>query len=175
MSFTKIHLKLDKADFKPSPPLPIEEVPTDYERFLQLMQRVGAPSKWEKRQVFHDPESVARLKQLFRSNVSHLWLFKDREQETGFCQVAPVQDLAGLFNEASGIAEIYKVGLFPEYVGQGLGKGYLSSVLTELFKENNIVYLSTRDTNMVNPLHFYKKLGFQVMHAEVLPDDYVDP
>jgi len=173
MSFTKIHLMLERKNFIAAGHAEIIEEPCNYDRFYKLMERVGKPSNWNKRQVFHDQKSVNRLKSTFEQPSSHLWIFKDGDKEVGFCQVANVTDLKGIFNNATGIAEIYKVGLFPEYIGQGKGKNYLSALVEELFKNNHTIYLNTRDSNVVDSIHFYTKLGFEVFHTETLPDDLV--
>ena len=173
MSFIKIHLKLEKANFISFEFSPIQEESCDYERFHELMKRVGEPSNWNKRKIFYDPECIKRLKALFNKPASRLWLFKKDQEDIGFCQVAGVEDLRGLFNRVSGIAEIYKIGLFPEFTGKGLGRGYVSCVARELFKTHETIYLNTRNSNAVNAVPFYKRLGFEVIKTEILPDDLV--
>ena len=172
MSFEKLHLKLHRNDFMPVPyPFPVERVSNDYDRFMDLLKRVGSSSYWDKRKTYHEAHSIEVLKHVLSLPSSLLWIFKKDGMDIGFCQVANVERLANLFNVTSGISEIYKVGLFPEYVGQGLGQGYLTSVLTEIFKNAHTVYLNTRDTNVVNSVPFYEKFGFRVFKTEVLPDD----
>ena len=175
MSFQKIHLKLLKDDFQPaSKLLPIEEEPSNYERFMWLLKKVGAQSNWDKRTAYFNSQSIKQLKDILRLSTSHLWLFKKGNKDIGFCQIANAENLTGLFNNASGISEIYKIGLFPEYIGKGLGKGYISSVIKETFKKQaHTIYLNTRDTNVVNSVPFYQRLGFQVIKTETLPDDLI--
>lgn len=171
MTFVKIHLKLDKANFKPSGSGLIVEEPCNYDRFMELLTRAGKPSNWNKRNEYHDEAQVAKLKDIFNQKSSMLWVYKLDRQDIGFCQVASVTNLSEIFTDTTGVMEMYKMGLFPEYIGKGVGKRYVSSVLREMFKENNTVYLNTRDTNKVNSLLFWQSLGFEVIKTEELQDD----
>ncbi len=174
MTFEKIHLKLHRKDFIPAENLlPIVKEKGNYDRFIDLLTKVGEDSKWDLREVYYNPLTIKSLKQTFAKKSSSLWVFKNKDKDVGFCQTAPVEDLTTLFNQSSGISEIYKIGLFPEYIGKGLGKSYLTSVLTEIFKNHHTVYLNTRDTNVVNSVPFYQKLGFEVFKTEILPNDLI--
>lgn len=173
MSFTKLHLKLNKADFIPANVGTIVEQPCDYEHFKELMTRVGLPSNWILREEYQLPEKEQKLKEAFNSNGCRLWIYKHEGKEIGFCQVAQIEDLSGLFTETKNVVEMYKMGLFPEYVGKGLGKRYVSSVLSELFNSYDTVYLNTRSTNVIDSVHFWETFGFKVFHTETLPDDLI--
>lgn len=173
MSYTKIHLKLEEKNFKPAPWGAISEEQANYDRFYELMKRVGEGSNWHRRKMFNEAASINRLKELFIKPGAHLWVFRQGENDVGFCQAANVEDLSTLFNKQSGVGEIFKIGMFPEYVGKGLAAGYVSSVVWELFKEFQTIYLNTRDTNSVNSVPFYERLGFEVLNKQVCPDDYV--
>ncbi len=173
MSFTKIHLKLEQDNFKSTAFGTIQEEEAVYSRFFDLMKRVGGASNWHKRQKFQNEKSLLQLKSVFNEEPSRLWIFKKDKVEVGFCQVASITNISSIFNNASCIAEIYKIGLFPDYVGKGLGKHFVSSVARELFKDNHTIYLNTRNTNVVNSIPFYQKLGFEVFKTEILPDDLV--
>lgn len=173
MSFSKIHLLLNKAEFKPAGTGRILEEHCDYNRFKDLMTRVGKPSNWNLREEYQVPIKEQSLKEIFNSRSCRLWVFMHDGHEVGFCQVAPVEDLQRLFKNTNGIVEMYKMGVFPEYTGKGLARGCVSSVLTELFKDYATVYLNTRDTNVVNSIPFWKKFGFEVFKTEVKPDDFI--
>lgn len=173
MSYIKIHLKLDKSNFIPAGTGLIVEQPCNYDHFKALMTRVGAPSNWNQREDYQIPEKEQELKDKFNTGACQLWVYKHEDDDIGFCQVAQVEDLTRLFTDTSGVVEMYKMGLFPEHVGKGLGRGYVTSVLTELFNRYDTVYLNTRSTNTVNSVPFWESFGFEVIKTELLPDDLV--
>lgn len=173
MSFIKAHLKLDKDDFKPSGTGEIVELPCDYEHFKKLMTRVGKPSNWNLREEYQIIEKESALKNIFNTKACRLWHYMHEEAVIGFCQVAQVEDISGLFDNTKDVVEMYKMGLFPEFIGKGLARGCVSSVLTELFNSYETVYLNTRDTNAVNSISFWKSIGFNVFKTEILPDDLI--
>ncbi len=173
MSFVKTHLKLDKEKFIPAGTGMIIEQPCDYTNFKKLMKRVGEPSNWYLREEYQLPEKENTLKKVFNKGNSRLWLYLSKDVVVGFCQVAQVQDLSSLFKNTKDVVEMYKTGLFPEYTGKGFGKKYVSSVLSELFKDHDTVYLNTRNTNIVNSVPFWQSFGFEIIHTETLPDDLV--
>jgi len=180
MSFKLTHIVANKDDFTATPKddsgeLSIVREKPDINLLLDYILKVGEDSKWDKRTVYHDPDYINDLKDRIEKTRSSLFLFKKGDETVGFCQALESEGMSGHFNTKSGAmaAEIYKVGLFPEHCGKGLGNFYVSSVLAELFKENEVVYLNTRDTNKVNSVPFYERLGMKVVGEEDRSDDYI--
>ncbi|MGH1374775.1 MAG: GNAT family N-acetyltransferase [Alphaproteobacteria bacterium] len=151
----------------------VEERP-DLSFLMDMIERVGKDSQWSKRAEYFDPGYMSDLKQRVESTSSHLYLFKKSGKTIGFCQTLQCQDgVVSVDEQGRPVTEIYKVGLFPEYRGRGMGHFYVAAVLSEIFKGDNVVYLNTRDSNKVNSVNFYCRMGLNVIGVETKSDDPV--
>lgn len=180
MTFKLIHLLGLKSNFvgiqtPQRKMLKIQKIPPSFSDLLHLIEIVGGDSNWHQRKEYFEEASVQRLKSRIFQRDSSLFLFKNGQQTIGFCQVCGIEALPYQIKVPSNsVFEIYKVGLFPEWCGQGLGRFYVSSVLDHLFQERPAVYLNTRDTNKVNSVSFYKSFGLRVLGSEEMEDDVID-
>lgn len=189
MSFTKIHLGItrdtfearDKAgQYQPvAEPFSIKPVQTNYDMFALLTRIVGGPYDWHKRREYHDDTEYQAIKSVIEDEKSRLWLFMHENEIIGYCQAANVESgssLSSVFSGASeniSVAEIFKIGMFPEYTGKKLGQMFVPAVLRELLTEHDAVYLNTRDTNHNQVVTFYQGLGLSILKTETLRDDLV--
>jgi len=190
MSFTKIHLGItrdtfearDKAgQYQPlAEPLFIKPVQTNYDMFALLTHIVGGPYDWHKRREYHEDAEYQSIKSTIEDKSSRLWLFMHEHEIIGYCQTANVESgasLSSVFDRAVedvSVAEIFKVGLFPEYTGKKLGHMFVPAVLRELLNKHDAVYLNTRDTNHEQVVTFYQELGLSVLKTETLRDDLIE-
>ncbi len=176
MSYKLTHITGKKEDFSGVPKehggMSIVEERPDLSFLMDMIGRVGKDSLWDKRKVYFDPEYMEDLKQRIENTSAHLYLFKKGGRTIGFCQTLQCQERADAIGvKGKEITEIYKVGLFPEYCGKGMGHFYVASVLSEIFKGDNVVYLNTRDNNTVNSVNFYRRMGLKIVATETKADD----
>jgi len=161
---TLTHLVLLKEDFAGAAGLPEAlrvrtEIPT-YSGFLERVAKVG--DEWHLRPELRRPslETLAAVKD------GDLYIFERASAEIGFCYVS----FEGAEIRQTGLAscvEINKVGLYPGHTGGGLGRSLVGYVLSDLFKMGaEAVCLNTRDSNHVNSVPFYERMGFQVTGSE---------
>ena len=154
------HLVLLKKDFAGAARLPddvrIDSAIPTYENFLKRTARVG--DGWHLRAELRSPsaETIAAVED------GALYLFRQNSEDIGFCYVSfegPEIRHAGV----PGCVEINKVALYPGHTGRGLGAALVGHVLTDLFAMGaSAVCLNTRDSNHVNSIPFYQRLGFRV-------------
>lgn len=175
MTFELCHITGDKDEFKgitdaPLDGMYIQKLKPSLPLLLKLIKHVGEDSQWDKRQEFNDPDMLRNLKERISDAGASLYLFKRHGTTVGFCQILDNTDLSKKFNQSSS-DEIYKIGLFPNHRGKGLGAFYTSSILAEIFKEKESVYLNTRDTNVVNSVPFYERLGLHLVKEEEIEND----
>ena len=183
MTHTLFHLVLDKKDFRPHPHIANDNrrqvVPTwpNYDVMMELIRKVGRPSNWHLRREYSDPDSLADLRVRASDPRSRLYLFQEHGETIGFCQVLNSRTLTEKFANQLGVAEIYKIGLFPDKTGKGRGAFFLGKVLEDLFEHQGYdqIYLNTRDSNKVMSVPFYKRMGFQIIQEETRPDDLINP
>lgn len=178
MSYKLTHITGKKEDFSGVPQehegMSIVEERPDLSFLMDMIGRVGKDSRWDRRKAYFDPEYMEDLKQRIENTSAHLYLFKKGGRTIGFCQTLKCPERADAIGvKGKEVTEIYKVGLFPEYRGKGMGHFYVASVLSEIFKGDNIVYLNTRDNNAVNSVNFYRRMGLKVAATETKADDLI--
>jgi len=153
MSFTKIHLGITRDTFEHNDssgryqalqePFSLKQVRTDYDMFALLTRIVGGPYDWHKRREYHEDAEYKAMKGAIEDGKSKLWLFMHEHEIIGYCQAANIEQAASLSSvfgkaaENSKIAEIFKIGLFPEYTGKRLGQVFVPAVLRELLVESD--------------------------------------
>jgi len=157
------HLFLDKQAFfqgpvKALPPdITVIKAHPDWDGFIARLKKAG--DNWQSRPEYAHP-SPATVDLIEKSD---LYLFQGRE-EAGFCYVTLAPD----FGLPRPCREIHKFALYPENTGRGLGGPCLQFVLGDIFTRAATVYLNTRDSNRVNSIPFYQRLGFQLFRQEKL-------
>lgn len=127
--------------------------------YLQLYVRTGSKWNWKDRLVMPEAELRRRL-------------------DSPRTQVGVLQNLAEL---DVGFAEFYAhtptnveicyFGLFPEFVGQGLGKGLLDMVIRAAQSrttEDGVVWLTTCEHDSPGALRFYQRMGFQIVKEDLI-------
>ena len=175
MTFTNYHIAINKADVRPSlssnfnvaANLEIEEVKPDFEAMLPLLERVGGPWDWPRREGYLD-----YLKGIIEHPDTRMMLLKKNGAAIGYClankQVEPVEGIG-----TNNIGRIENYGLFLEETAHGYGKFFLPRIFEMLFQQYDAVYLTTRSTNHPRVVPFYKSLGMTVIKTEELEDDLV--
>lgn len=84
--------------------------------------------------------------------------------------------------------EFNKFGMFPEFASKGYGSFFFPKIIQKLIKQydNNFIYLDTRSWNRgenekydpknpsnIRVVEFYKRLGFEIVHVNEMPNDLV--
>lgn len=172
--------------------------------FLYLLQRVGGGKlsyAWDRRKKYHPKNSLAVQDMLDREGTT-MNLFCVDGKLAGFCLTRKIDkpprkkkseteqgihkyEALKIFAQMSQISipqnpiEIFKIGLFPEYTGQGaLGRGnhfgpyFLGHTFHDLFSAGyDTTYLDTRDWNFPDVLKFYDQNHVPIFYVETLPND----
>ena len=213
-TFTKYHLAMHRGAYEqtylnirralgrtPANLRMVEILEPTSEDFLYQLQRVGKQYGWDKRRKYQ-PEHRAELDEMIARPDTRLYIFKVDSQDAGFCLMTGIvppktqsqgivkEDALNIFRKMNNVArdakpvEIYKIGLYDEFTGKGLGNFFLGKILHLSFEreKKDIVYLDTRDTNHRGVLDFYARNGMGVFFTERLnsdlignPQDYAEP
>ncbi len=172
--FVEYHLTIEKKEFERrdyglDPFLAVEEINTDFNTFMSLFKRVGSPWGWDRRPKYCDNREGLEE----RVAAGRIHLLKKFNEVVGYCFSVEKGNMTSEFNRGS-MVEIENFGLFPEQNGKSYGKTYLPKIFNELFKGNDIVYLSSRSTNHVKVIPFYQSLGMKVIESIKMEDDLYD-
>ena len=170
---TLTHLVLLKKDFTDVAKLPkglsVRAKKPDYPGFLKRVAKVG--DDWHLRPELERPSPETRA----AVEDGALYVFKQNGSEIGFCYVSfegPEIRQTGL----TSCVEINKVGLYPDHTGGGLGRPLIGRVLSDVFQMGAAaVCLNTRDSNHVNSVPFYERLGFRVTGEERIREGMSTP
>ena len=186
MAKTKLtHMLLNKADFTGITTLDpsvepgsvkIVRAKADLDIVSQWIKKVGGDSNWHKRKE----QEQDNLKTRINETSTRLWLLQKDNENIGFGISCETINLNSHFNQQSGFTEqpetavhFYKFGLLPENRHNGLGAFYGSSVVNEILKEHEKVYLNTRDSNTVQSIHFWEKVGFKIIEENEIDNDVI--
>ncbi|MFK7050360.1 MULTISPECIES: GNAT family N-acetyltransferase [Flavobacterium] len=116
--------------------------------------------------LFYNEEAL--LKQMKKQN---FLLLEEKDQFIGFASYE--------INSKIKKTKLHKIYILPNLQGRGLGRFLLNEIIKRAQEANNLhLFLNVNKYN--NALHFYKKIGFQVIADEVIPignnyvmDDFV--
>lgn len=168
--------------------LGVRAVKPTHEQIKRELERIG--DGWHLRDEHVNPDRVEKTRALLEGTKTSAWQFTQNGKPIGFC----VAVKGGFCGEHTRIserfnlhsrrgAEIYKVGLYPEYTGRGYGHIFLPTVQIALLNgqegvkdqdirsitPNEFIYLNTRETNRINSVPFYKSLGYDWAGEERFP------
>jgi ribosomal protein S18 acetylase RimI-like enzyme len=119
-----------------------------------LFSSVGGPWNWFSRNRMTDLE-VAQIIHDPRVEVLHLWA---EYRLVGFAE---------LDRRINGEVELKFFGLFPEWIGRGLGRPLLTELLRRAWSTNpQRVWLHTCSDDHPAALRLYQSLGFQILKQE---------
>jgi len=161
--------------------------------FLADLEKVGSPYGWDARHKYQ-PENRADLVEKMKDPETRLYHFEIDGIQVGFCLLSAVKKHRQTKSYEQGVdkhravmmfdgqeqqsanfpkpIEIYKIGLYPDQVGNGRGTAFLQSICAIIFNKNyNMIYLDTRDTNPIGTEEFYAKNGFRVFFSQRLKND----
>jgi GNAT superfamily N-acetyltransferase len=122
--------------------------PMDTERYLRYYRTVGAQFNWLDRLVMSKEELSKRIN---AANV-HVHVMVIGQAESGLLELV----------EEPGYIELLYFGLFPEFMGKGLGKYFLDWSIHKAWSYNPTwIQLNTCELDHPNALPTYRKLGFK--------------
>jgi len=124
-------------------------LPITTESYLHYYQAVGEKYNWIDRLVMEKP----KLYNLINATKTEIFVYKVSENIAGFAE----------FVREKNYTEILYFGLFPEYIGKGLGKDFLQKVIHESWNhQQEWVQLNTCELDHPNALSTYEKSGFKI-------------
>lgn len=157
----------------------IAPVKLSYDEFTKELEKIG--DSWHLRDEHTNSNKTPKTQKIIEGKHTSIWQFMRGQEPIGFC-CAVQKGFGGEFEriserfglEARKGSEIYKVGLYPDFVGQGYGHVYLPAVQIALLHGQNAVesegipkvppsdfiYLNTRLSNRVDSRSFYQRLGY---------------
>lgn len=95
----------------------------------------------------------SKLYNIINSKKTEIFLYKIKENIAGFAE----------FVREKEYTEILYFGLFPKYIGKGLGKEFLKRVIEISWnREQKWTQLNTCELDHPNALSTYKKSGFEI-------------
>lgn len=157
----------DGSQFRPEREgLYIEQIDANYDKFLRAVKKIG--DGWHKRQEHREPFQE-HTKAVLEGEKTRMWRLMLKGKEIGFCCAVEggFPGLADKFNlGVKNQAEVFKIGFYPDYQRKGYGQVLIPAILDELLDTNDGVYLNTRDSNRVNSVPIYEKLGMKIIHQE---------
>lgn len=135
-----------------------EEPTAAFYRFLY--QGVGAAWNWRDRNKVDD---VALL-ELVRATGIEVFVLYHRGTPAGYSELNFSQ---------RGQAKLNYFGLFPEFIGRGLGGWFLDWTVREAWREGiGRVWVHTCTLDHPNALPVYQKAGFQIYNRVIGPNPY---
>ena len=118
--------------------------------------RVGGDYQWIERTMFSDD----KLRQLLHDDRVDVYRFYVRGVAAGFGE---------LDRRTPGQVELAYFGLFPEFIGQGWGKCFLSRIIAEAWSHGpERVWVHTCDMDHAAALPNYLRAGFRVYDERVI-------
>ncbi|PHS09662.1 MAG: GNAT family N-acetyltransferase [Blastopirellula sp.] len=121
-----------------------------------LYKSVGSDLNWVDRLLLSDSE----LEKIIHDPKIEIWVLKVDGKEAGYAE---------LDRRTSGEIELAYFGLFPEFIGQGLGKYFLSWAIQQAWSYHpNRVWVHTCDLDHPAALPTYRKAGFIDYREEII-------
>lgn len=159
---TTTYLEMLEPPPRPLPPAPAgaevrqAEQPTpSFYRFLY--EGVGGPWQWRDRKQLSDEELLQR--------VAEVWVLSHRGTPAGYAELNFSQP---------GQAKLEYFGLFPEFIGRGLGGWFLAWTVACAWRPGvKRVWVHTCTLDHPNALPVYQKAGFRVYNRVVAPNPYL--
>lgn len=161
----RTHLRALSDEFGKAGGLPqgmsftVEERPS-FGKFLADMQRISANTGDDWHLRFYSAEIIQAIEagRVYRQYIGN--------REAGCIYVIDRSPELSAFGQ-TGDVELFKVGLYPEYVGKGIGQYLLRHVMwAESQRGARGFYLNTRRSNRVESGPFYGRNGFHVVGVD---------
>lgn len=160
----RTHLVALRDTFRRAAELPedvtVRPIAPSYPGFLARLALAG--DGWHLR-----PEIAAPSPAFVRAiEDGELFVVERAGREVGFCYVTFEGDELRAFGGPSPV-EINKIALYPGETGHGLGRAVVEHVMATAFAGGaRAVYLNTRDSNRINSVKFYERIGFSMVAAD---------
>lgn len=157
-----------RSEFKPAfiedPDIRVEMIPTpDVHFYLFLYRSVGESWQWRDRLLMSKSDLCAILNDPRTS----LFVLYVADTPAGYVE---------LYQHSDDDIEIAYFGLFPEYLGRGLGKHLLSYGIEQAWQKGaKRVWVHTCNLDGPHALKNYQKRGLRVYktHQEPMPQRYI--
>lgn len=121
--------------------------------FIENFESVGLKYNWVDRLLMNKSE----LEKLINAPNVHIYIMKVQEEEAGYVELQQNEEYV----------EIVYFGLFPEFVGKGLGKFFLNWCIKQAWSFNpNWIQLNTCELDHPNALSNYQKNGFEIFEVK---------
>lgn len=127
--------------------------PVDCETYRRYYYGVGKDWNWIDRMVMKDETLFGKI----NSGDTHIYIFKRAGEDAGFVELV----------HSGGVTDIQYFGLFPEFIGKGLGKYFLmqSILLAWSFSGTECIQLNTCSLDHDNALSVYLSAGFKIVRT----------
>jgi len=122
--------------------------------YLHYYKTVGVLYNWNDRIVMDD----AQLYKIINDNKTEIFTYTVNNETVGFAE----------FIREDTYTEILYFGLFPDYIGKGLGKHFLKEVILEAWSNSTQwIQLNTCAFDHPNALSVYENCGFKLIKTVV--------
>ena len=150
-----LELKNPNTDYQLNPDFKVEkQFPVDTSNYRKIYKEVGGPWDWANRLVMPESELQAVL--------------SDPKNEIYYCYYKG--DFAGYFELDTHTQdfELVYFGLSPNFIGKGLGKEMMQSVIKVAQGQNAPrLWLHTCEFDSPQALNFYLKSGFSIYDEKI--------
>jgi GNAT superfamily N-acetyltransferase len=153
VTFLEMHNAKEFSEPIPSTHFDILLKPVSVVDYREYYYGVGEKYSWLDRMVMPDEELFEKVN---ATNVD-IFVFYVEEEPAGFIE----------FVKESKFVEILYFGLFPGFIGRGLGKYFLQWVIAKAWSYKPLwIQLNTCTLDHPNALPNYKKAGFTAIRTE---------
>ncbi len=154
VTFLEMHQRpLEKPEWLPASTFTLIPKPISVETYRTYYYRVGEKFNWLDRMVIADEE----LYQKINADNTDIFLMHVKDVPAGFAE----------FVKENEFTEILYFGLFPDYVGKGLGNYFLQWVIQQAWRyQPKWIQLNTCTLDHPNALPVYIKAGFVPVRTE---------
>lgn len=130
------------------------QVPIEVNQYRQLYYGVGKDWNWLDRMVMPDRE----LEELINANTTEVYSVSIEGMVAGFAE----------FLQTNNFVEIVYFGLFPDFIGKGIGKQFLQAVVQKAWSYHpKWIQLNTCELDHPNALSVYLKVGFSIVKEQM--------